>query len=78
MTWLIIPWALGLISVFCLMVTMFGLMDQERTVDGAEVLIGLMIGATWPVSLPSLGLFALLIVAFGKDTRSPIRFKPRS
>jgi hypothetical protein len=78
MMWFVIPWTLGLISVFCLMVTMFGLMDKDRTVDGAEVLIGLMIAATWPVSLPSLGLFALLIVAFGKNAHSPIRFKPRN
>jgi hypothetical protein len=77
MTWLVMAWALGLISVFCLMVTMFGLMDKDRTVNGPEVLIGLMVAATWPVSLPSLGFFALLIAAFSKNTHSPIRFKPR-
>ena len=78
MTWLVIPWVLGLIAVFCLMISLFGLMDKDRTVNGVEVLIGLMVAAAWPVSLPALGLFALMTVAFGTNTSSPIRFKPRT
>jgi hypothetical protein len=76
MMWLLIPWALGATAVFCLVTAFFG--SKDSAVNGVEVLIGMMIATTWPVSLPSLGLFVLLIGVFCGDVPNPIRLKPRS